>query len=120
MENPNDIIEHLWNLGFDLDSAIKEIKEVSYKKAEAKHNYSVALAKEIVKLKMDKVPVTIINDVAKGTTEISLLKLELNKYEALFDVCKYNINSIFERISICQSILNWKKTEFNATNAIRK
>jgi hypothetical protein len=118
--NPQSIIENLKNLGRELAQANKELYETSIKKAEAEHKYRTKLAKKILILRQESYPVTLINDLARGDEEIALLKLERDKQEALYDACKYNINSIHERISVGQSILNWLKAEYQNSNILHE
>ena len=52
--------------------------------AENEKNYRIELAKEMLKERANKTPVTIINDLARGKEEIALLKFERDKTEALY------------------------------------
>jgi chromosome segregation ATPase len=116
--SPQEIIEQLKHLGSELHRANKELYETSIKKSEAEKKYRTKLAQKILILRTEKYPATLIQDIARGDEEISLLKLERDKYEALYDACKYNINSIHERISIGQSLLNWLRNEYQYANKI--
>ena len=120
MDNPIEIMNQLKKLGAALQNANKQLYEISKQKAEAEKIYRCELAKEILRLRTNGVPVTIISDLARGNEEISLLKLERDKLEAFHDANKYEIKSIHERISIGQSCLAWYRQEFVATNQINE
>lgn len=116
--NPHSIIENLGSLGNQLSKANKKLHATSVKKAEAEKKYRVELAKKMLLLRQNGYPVTLVNDLARGDDEIALLKLERDKQEALYDACKYEINSIHERISVGQSILSWLRNEYQYANKI--
>ena len=116
--NPQKIIDNLGKLGAELLKVNNDLYETSIKKAEAERAYRTELAKKILILRTEKYPVTIINDLARGDKKIAKLKFERDAQEALYDACKYNINSIHERISVGQSILGWMKNEYQYANKI--
>ncbi|CAM3732239.1 hypothetical protein [Mesobacillus zeae] len=59
-----------------LNVASKQIFSLATAKAEAERNYKVALRQEILKLKSEGFPATLINDLAKGEERIAQLRLE--------------------------------------------
>lgn len=53
--------------------------------AESERDYRVALAKKILLLRDDKVPVTIINDLARGDEAVADLKFKRDVAQTLYD-----------------------------------
>lgn len=116
--NPQIVMEQLKELGSELAKVNQDLYDNSVLKAKAEKEYRVVLAQEILILKTQGERATLILDIAKGKESIALLKLDRDKYEALYDACKYNISSIRDRISVGQSILSFLKFEYENINKI--
>lgn len=80
-----DLYIELSTLRNDLAKAITILKERGQAKAIAERDYRVAVAKEILKLRDDKIPVTIINDLVRGNEDIANLKLNRDIAETLYE-----------------------------------
>lgn len=63
--NPQQILEQMEMTRQALTRGNTQLKTLSIKKAEAERNYRVAVRKEILALRLEKVPTTIINDLSK-------------------------------------------------------
>lgn len=113
MITPLQVIENMQTLGNDLSKLNKELARVADLKSESERDYRKALAIEIFRLRDSGIPVTVINDLARGAT--ADLKFERDKYETLYEVTRDSIRTVRDRISIGQSILNWLKEEYKAT-----
>ena len=113
MTNPQAIIDNLMKLSSELSKLNKQLADVADKKAESERDYRVALAKEISKLKIEGMQVTLIPDVAKGN--VAEYKHERDKWEVMYDVIRDQIRTTRDRISVGQSILNWYKAEFQSS-----
>jgi capsule polysaccharide export protein KpsE/RkpR len=85
-----------------LDTAIKTLQERGQAKAQAEHDYRVALAKEILMQRSDGVPVTVISDICRGKEEIAKLKLERDVAETLYESCMQAIYSTKINIDLVQ------------------
>lgn len=94
----------------NLDFALKEIGSRGRKYAEAEAAYRQALATKILELRADGMPVTITPDVARGTREVALLKLERDCAEALFKAAQeaIHVNKLRIRIIEAQMEREWK------------
>lgn len=88
-----DLQIELKKLREKLDTAITELKKRGQAKAQAEHDYRVALAKEILLQRSDGVPVTVISDICRGKEEIAKLKLERDVAETLYESCMQAIYS---------------------------
>jgi len=96
-----------------LDYAIKEHKERGRKYAECEQDYKVALAKFIVEKRAEGVPVTILNDVARGEKHIAQARMERDIAQSLYDTCKEAINSYKLQIRVISEQMN---REWNSSN----
>lgn len=89
---------------FDLlDFALKEVGNRGKTFAEAESNYRQALATKILELRADGVPVTVTGDIARGTREIALLKMERDCAESLYKAAMESINVNKLRIKILEA-----------------
>lgn len=93
------------NYRMDLNKAITIIRERGKAKAVAERDYRVELAKEILKLRAEGVPVTIINDLARGNERIAELKMNRDIAETLYESnmqfiykTKLNIDIVMKQI----------------------
>ena len=68
-----------------IDRAIDSLAANGRKLAQAEHDYRVALAKEILKLREASMPVSVIGDIARGTTDIADLKMARDTAQAVYD-----------------------------------
>lgn len=68
------VIKQMQQTAERLRNATQEIFKLAREKAEAEQLYRVELAKEIARLRYEKVPATLIPDLARGKEEIALLK----------------------------------------------
>ena len=88
-----------------LSQGANEIFTAAKEKAEAEQKYRVALAKEIMRLKEEKMPATLINDVARGNC--ADLKYERDLAEVKWQSCKQSLESITSQASALQTILKY-------------
>lgn len=88
-----ELYNELTILRNDLNKAITILKERGQAKAIAERDYRVAVAKEILILRDEKIPVTIINDLVRGNEEIAELKLKRDVAETLYETAMQYIYS---------------------------
>lgn len=100
-----DLQIELNKLRIDLNKAITIIKERGKAKAIAERDYRVELAKEILKLRADGMPVTIVSDVCRGNEKIAELKMNRDIAETLYESnmqfiysTKLNIDIVMKQI----------------------
>lgn len=98
-----DLIIEIQELRKELNSAIEVLKRRGQEKAEKERNYRVALSKKILLLRDEKVPVTIINDLARGDEEIAKLKFERDVAETLYETALQKIYAIKIELGIVQN-----------------
>ena len=73
--NPQQIIQKIESAKIALTKGNDELKTLGVKKSNAERTYRVELRKELLTLRLNKCPSTIIQDVAKGSDRISYLRL---------------------------------------------
>jgi hypothetical protein len=82
----SEIIREMREVRIRMNISAKEIFELARQKAQAERIYKVALRMEILKLKTEKYPATLINDLARGEEGIAELRfqrdLATEKYKA--------------------------------------
>ncbi len=101
-----DLTVELNKLRADLNFAIKEIRERGQAKSIAERDYRVALAKEILELRTEGTPVTIINDLCRGNEKIATLKMKRDIAETLYDSAMQAIYNYKLNIDIIQNQIN--------------
>ncbi len=95
-----------------LDYSLKELPKLGQKYAEAYTNYRMELAKELLRLKSEGMPVTIAYDIARGDSNVAKYKFEEIANESLYLACKEAINVKKLEIKIIQEQINkdWSNT----------
>jgi hypothetical protein len=89
----------------DLNKAITVIRERGENRAIAERDYRVELAKEILRLRTEGIPVTIISDLCRGNEKIAELKMNRDIAETLYESnmqfiykTKLNIDIVMKQI----------------------
>ena len=101
-----DLLNELNHHRGNLNLAIKELNVRGRNKAEAEKNYRVALAKEMLRLRTEGTPVTIINDLCRGNEHIATLKMQRDIAETLWESAMQAIYAFKLNIDIIQNQIN--------------
>ena len=102
--------EKLEELNELLSKALERYKVRGVEYAEAYKNYRVAVAKELLRLKAEGMPVTIAYDIARGNEEVAELKKQEIIAESLYKSCQEAINTYKLQIKIINEQI---KNEYN-------
>jgi hypothetical protein len=86
-----------------LNQAVSDHSEYGRKKAHAEYEYRVALARKITALRAENQPVTIVNDLARGSGDIALLRLKRDLADATFLSAIEAINNYKLQLRIVES-----------------
>jgi len=97
----------------ELDISVKSLRTTGSNYAKSYSEYRIALAKELVRLKEDGMPVTIAYDVARGKPEIAKLKFAEIRDEAIYFANRESINATKLQIKILEEQV---KREWSASN----
>lgn len=81
------------------------------KKAEVERNYRIVLSKKLFALRSEKCPIAVIQDIAKGTEEISKLRLERDIAEVSYNVCLKAMRNLPLELEAYRSFLTWDRIE---------
>lgn len=98
-----ELVNQIGDCLITLDACIRDLAKKGNTKAKAEQDYRVALSQEILKLRDEKVPVTIISDICRGNKEIARLRLERDIAETLYDVVMQKIYALKLQISILEN-----------------
>ena len=101
-----DLFETLDKLTTLLNKALSEYKVRGKEYADAYKNYRVAVAKQLLILREEGMPVTIAYDVARGNEQVAELKRQEIITESLYKSCQEAINSYKLQIKIIQEQIN--------------
>lgn len=113
---PGEIINKIQACQQALTAGNTNLKTLGVKKAQAEHDYKVALRKEILKLRMvDKQPATLVNDLARGSEEIAKLRLDRDIAETDYNVCLEAMRNLRLELEAYRSFLTWERVELKNT-----
>lgn len=101
------ISRELYNISKRLDKASKNLHKMAKEKAEKEYEYRMNLAKEIVMLRAEGYPATLINDVARGN--VAHLKLERDLAKDTYKAAISSLEAIMSQQTALQSILKYQE-----------
>lgn len=87
----------------ELSVSIKKLREHGEKFAQAEHDYKVAMSKEVLRMRDEKTPATLINLVIYGQPEIARLRLQRDIAQVLYDANQEHINVVKLQIRIIEN-----------------
>lgn len=98
-----DLYTTLEELKNDLNTSIKSLRTTSTEYAEAYKNYRVLLAKKLLQLRNDGMPITLASDIARGDEDIASAKMVEIKKEAIYKANMESINAIKLQIKVIEN-----------------
>ena len=98
-----DLYTTLEELKNDLNTSIKSLRTTSTEYAEAYKNYRVLLAKKLLQLRNDGMPITLASDIARGDEDIASAKMVEIKKEAIYKANQESINAIKLQIKVIEN-----------------
>jgi hypothetical protein len=108
---PSEIMKTLEELNRQLWPKNSEYKRLISDRAQAEHDYNVMVAKITLELRANDQPITLIDKLVKGDSEVADLKLKFEIALGLEKACASSIKDIRSNIDTFRSFLSWKKTE---------
>ena len=108
---PGEIMNVLQKKNILLTEKNDEYLILSETRANAKRDYNVAFAKELLLSKADGVPVTIVKEISKGCKNVADLKFKFELALAIEKACLESMKDIREAIGAARSILTWMREE---------
>jgi len=94
-----------------LSKGNRELKVLGVKKAKAEKAYRVKQAEEILKLKTEKYPATLIMELVKGNEEVAELRSQRDVAESAYYNCISAIDNLRVEIEAVRSKLKWLRAE---------
>lgn len=113
--NPGELMEKLNQALLALQRGNTQLQTLGVKKADAERKYKIVLRQELLKLRLEKHPVSIIQDLAKGNEEISKLRLERDLAENAYTTCQEAMRNTRLEIETLRSFLTYQRVELKNT-----
>ena len=110
--NPQELMDRLEKCIAALGRGNIQMKTLGLEKAKTERDYKVKQAQEIVKLKADKYPATLIMELVKGNEEVAELRLQRDIAESSYFVGLESMNNLRLEIEIIRSKLTWLRNEY--------
>lgn len=98
-----DILNELQQKCKELDNKVYSLRETGSKWAKAQREYKVKLSQESLRLKEEKMPVTLIDKVCYGLEEVANLREQRDFAEVIYKANLESINCIKLQIRILQA-----------------
>ena len=89
-----------------LDKAIKQLAKNGYDLSTKERNYKIALNKKALELRVEEMPVTLINQVIYGYEEIANLRFERDNAQVKYNANLEYINAVKLNIRILENQLS--------------
>ena len=109
MTQPNvelsKVIKEMANIRIRMNTSASEIFKLAREKAQAEKAYKVALRAEILKLKSEGYPATLINDLARGEERIAELRFQRDMTTEVYRAGLESMKTTRTEASLLQSIL---------------
>jgi DNA-binding ferritin-like protein (Dps family) len=94
-----ELFEKQQALQKQLSASIKELEKYGLEAAQAEMNYKVSLHQNILKLREDGLPATLITVMVYGVRDVAEKRLKRDVAETMYNVCRERINGIKKTIS---------------------
>lgn len=106
-----DPISEVWRRSEMLEVALKECKNRGRAAAEAEQKYRMKLAEKILELRDQKLPATLIGDLARGDKDVAMLKFERDCAEVVYDNAREAVNVYKRQIDVLREQIEreWSK-----------
>lgn len=109
--NPQGIMIEQRKLKRELSEKNIEYERYLAEKDKAEKLYRIALAKKMAILRIDKHPVSLINDMSRGDEDVAELRFKRDRAVSNCYVCRNKMENLKFEIEINRSLLAWLKEE---------
>ena len=110
---PGEIMAGLQDKNRKLTAKNDEYIDLAETAAQKERDYQMSLSQQIVKLRANDTPVTILKDIAKGGG-VAQLKYEWDMASAVAKACLNSIKILTSQIDTYRSLLSWLKAEMQS------
>jgi hypothetical protein len=101
------ITQEMYEISKRLDQASKSLYKLAKDKAETEREYRMKLAQEMLKLREEKMPATLIPDLARG--QLADLKFNRDIAETYYKSALESLDAIKSQLTALQSILRYQE-----------
>lgn len=109
--NPQEIMDQIKEAKNELSTLNSKLFNAGREKEYTERAYRVALAKKLLELRAQKCTTAIINDIARGDSKISELRLKRGLAENKFNVIKDVLQNKRMELDCLRSLLTWLRVE---------
>lgn len=95
-----DLVSEVFRLNDELTASIKKLKDNGIRLAEAERDYKITLRTEALRLKDNKMPVTLINQIIYGEPKVAELRFKRDIAETIYNTNQEHINTTKLKIRI--------------------
>ncbi len=108
-----ELLEELQRKNEELTQSIKLLRANGEKLAEAEREYKMKLTQEVLKLKKEKMPATLIDLIIYGVPEVARVRFERDIADVMYNANKEHINVTKLQLKIIQAQLDkeWTNAE---------
>lgn len=105
-----DLVNQLLNKLNELNASIKVLREHGEKLAQAEYEYKVELSKEVMRLKDEKIPATLINLTVYGKDNVAKLRFKRDLAQTMYNANQEHINVTKIQIRVLENQVQreWK------------
>ena len=89
-----DLYSEIQQLMAELTESIKRLRTNGTKLAEAERDYKITLRQEALKLRADDMPVTLINQIIYGVSDVATKRFNRDVAQAVYEANKEHINTV--------------------------
>ncbi len=79
--------------------------------ANREYSYRVAVAKEEISLRAQKLPGNLVYDIARGEERVAKLRLDRDISKIDAEVCKEGLKNVRSELEALRSLLTWQRVE---------
>ena len=101
-----DLIQQEMEFASQADRLIRDLGTYGMAKANAEHDYKVAMSETALQMKAGGIPATLINTVIHGYGDVAKLRLKRDIAESQYEVVKESINLLKYQIKIVENQIN--------------
>ena len=112
-KDPQGIMDGMAAKNRELSMKVDELEPLAINMAQAEHDYNMAYAEKLLRLKSDGNAITLCQTLAKGDKHVADLLFQFRVAEAIYDACKKKIYSLNVAIDTYRSLLSWYKQEYS-------
>ncbi|WP_455798946.1 hypothetical protein [Clostridium butyricum] len=113
--NPQQIMDEIQKCRNDLSRLNENLKNFGIQREKTERVYRIELSKMLLKLRLEKIPSNIVQDVAKGDERISLLRMNKGLADNSFITCQEALRNKRLELETLRSLLTWERTELQSS-----